>query len=74
MPTITFIHPGNGSEDIEASDGDSVMLAAMVRAVDGILGECGGCAVCGSCHVYVMSAGLAVCPQLMIMRMNCSIA
>jgi 2Fe-2S ferredoxin len=53
MPTIKFIHPDNNSQVIEANDGDSVMLTAMLHAVDGILGECGGCAVCGTCHVYV---------------------
>jgi ferredoxin, 2Fe-2S len=53
MPTINFIHPDNNSLFIEANDGDSVMLTAMIHAVDGIVGECGGCTACGTCHVYV---------------------
>lgn len=53
MTTITFIHPDNRSESVEAEDGDSVMLAALTHGVDGIVAECGGNAVCATCHVYV---------------------
>ncbi|MGJ4927327.1 2Fe-2S iron-sulfur cluster-binding protein [Bradyrhizobium sp. HKCCYLS2038] len=53
MTTITFIHPDNRSETVEAADGDSVMLAALTHGVDGIVAECGGNAVCATCHVYV---------------------
>ena len=53
MPTITFIHPDNRSERIEATTGDSVMQVATGNAVDEIVGECGGNAMCATCHVYV---------------------
>jgi len=53
MPTITFIHPDNRSEDVNAEEGASVMLAALTHGVDGIVAECGGNAVCATCHVYV---------------------
>lgn len=29
------------------------MRAATAAAVPGIVGECGGCMVCGTCHVWV---------------------
>lgn len=53
MTTITFIHPDNRSESVAADDGASVMMAALVHNVDGILAECGGNAVCATCHVYI---------------------
>ncbi|WP_316237362.1 2Fe-2S iron-sulfur cluster-binding protein [Bradyrhizobium sp. SZCCHNR1015] len=59
MTTITFIHPDNRSESVEAEDGASVMLAALTHGIDGIVAECGGNAVCATCHVYVDDAWTA---------------
>ena len=59
MTTITFIHPDNRSETVEAEDGATVMLAALTHGVDGIVAECGGNAVCATCHVYVDDAWTA---------------
>jgi 2Fe-2S ferredoxin len=56
MSKITFIHPDNRSESVDAEDGASVMLAALIHGVDGIVAECGGNAVCATCHVYVDEA------------------
>jgi 2Fe-2S ferredoxin len=56
MTTITFIHPDNRSESVNAEDGASVMLAALMHGVDHITAECGGNAVCATCHVYVDEA------------------
>ncbi|XUM23320.1 2Fe-2S iron-sulfur cluster-binding protein [Bradyrhizobium oligotrophicum S58] len=59
MTMITFIHPDNRSECVEAEDGTSVMLAALTHGIDGIVAECGGNAVCATCHVYVDDAWTA---------------
>jgi ferredoxin, 2Fe-2S len=56
MTTITFIHPDHRSECVEAEDGVSLMLAALTHGVDGIVAECGGNAMCATCHVYVDDA------------------
>jgi 2Fe-2S ferredoxin len=56
MTTITFIHPDSRSETVEAENGASLMLAALTHGVDGIVAECGGNAVCATCHVYVDDA------------------
>jgi len=56
MTTIIFIHPDNRTEQVEAENDASVMLAALTHGVDGIVAECGGNAVCATCHVYVDEA------------------
>jgi 2Fe-2S ferredoxin len=56
MTTITFIHPDNRAENVEAEEGASVMMAALTHGVDGVIAECGGNAVCATCHVYVDEA------------------
>ena len=45
---------GNG-ETIEADveEGTSLMAAATAHNVPRVLGECGGCLACATCHVYV---------------------
>jgi 2Fe-2S ferredoxin len=59
MPTITFIHPDGRADRVEAEINDSAMRAAIVHGLDGIVGECGGSAVCATCHVYVDDAWIA---------------
>lgn len=53
MPTITFTQSNGIAESVAAENSISVMDAAVVGSVDGIVGECGGQAMCGTCHVYV---------------------
>jgi len=53
VTTITFIHPDGRSQSFEASTGDSVMQLAVSRGIDAIVAECGGNAMCATCHVYV---------------------
>jgi 2Fe-2S ferredoxin len=53
MPIITFIRPDNRSENIEASIGESAMQVATRHGIDEIVAECGGNAMCATCHVYV---------------------
>jgi 2Fe-2S ferredoxin len=52
MTTITFIHPDGRAQRFEATGG-SVMQLAVVNSVDEIVAECGGNAMCATCHVYV---------------------
>ncbi len=64
MPSITFIHPDGRSETVEAETGASVMIAALTHGVDGIIAECGGNAVCATCHVYIDSVWLGRLPPV----------
>jgi 2Fe-2S ferredoxin len=58
MPSITFIHSDGRSQTVEADTGASAMSTAIANGVDGILAECGGSAVCATCHVHVDEAWL----------------
>jgi len=53
MPDITFIHSDGTEQGLEAPVGVSVMQAASGAGVRGIIAECGGSAMCATCHVYV---------------------
>lgn len=55
MPTITYTQADGRIETVEVADGASVMRAALQHGVPGIIGECGGQAMCATCHVYVES-------------------
>jgi 2Fe-2S ferredoxin len=56
MTQIIFQNAQNERVTIEATDGSSVMHAAVSHGVDGIVAECGGSAMCATCHVYVDAA------------------
>ena len=53
MPLLTYIdHQGNAYE-ADVSVGETAMQGAVDNMIDGILAECGGAAVCATCHVIV---------------------
>jgi 2Fe-2S ferredoxin len=64
MPTITYHHPGGSIDTIQAVAGTSVMRAAVTNGVEGIVGECGGQAMCATCHIYVRSEYVAGLPEM----------
>ena len=64
MPSITFVHPDGRAQRIEASNGESAMQAATRQDINGILAECGGNAMCATCHVYVDEAWLGRLPPM----------
>jgi ferredoxin, 2Fe-2S len=64
MPSIIFIHPDGRRQQIEASAGESAMQAATRHDISGILAECGGNAMCATCHVYVDEDWLARLPAM----------
>lgn len=53
MVKVTFVQPGGESVTIDAVVGDTVMGTATANDVDGIVGDCGGGMICGTCHVFV---------------------
>lgn len=64
MPKITY-HHGDGSQDVlDVPDGSTVMRSAVTGGVRGIVGECGGQAMCATCHVYVRIPYLGALPEI----------
>ncbi|GGG26920.1 ferredoxin [Rhodococcoides trifolii] len=53
MATIRFDHADGRTDTLDVADGTSIMRAAVSGGVDGIVGECGGQAMCATCHVLV---------------------
>lgn len=53
MPKVTYVQPDGREDTLDVTTGTSVMMAALSNSVPGILAECGGQAMCATCHVYV---------------------
>lgn len=53
MPRILFIEHHGTEHEVEATQGESVMAAAVANGVPGIDADCGGGCSCGTCHVVV---------------------
>ncbi|MFW0795048.1 2Fe-2S iron-sulfur cluster-binding protein [Gordonia sp. CPCC 205515] len=53
MTKLTLHHPDGRSDILDVADGTTVMRAALTSSIPGIIGECGGQAMCATCHVYV---------------------
>ena len=51
MPTVTYISCEGTKQKFEIPVGKRVMQAAIANGVDGIVAECGGQAMCATCHV-----------------------
>lgn len=62
MPDITFILADGRELGLTADDGVSVMAAATGAGIPGIVAECGGSAMCATCHVYVDEAWIDQLP------------
>ncbi len=64
MPSVTFIAPDGTETVVDVAVGTSVMEAAIMNNVDGIVGECGGAINCATCHVYVQNGDGFVLPEV----------
>lgn len=64
MPSIIFIAHDGARREVQAAEGTSVMQAARAADIDGITAECGGSAMCATCHVYVDDAFAGALPPV----------
>src|SRR4051812_50022408 len=64
MPKVTFHHDGGDADVLDVAAGTSLMRAAVHQGVRGVVGECGGQAMCATCHVYVREPYLDALPDL----------
>jgi len=53
MARIIFIEHDGTRHEVDASNGVSVMEAAVNNMVPGIDADCGGACACATCHVYI---------------------
>ena len=54
MVQVTFLQADGTSRVIEARVGEQLMFPARNAGVKGIVAECGGSAMCATCHCYVL--------------------
>lgn len=64
MSRAVFIAQDGSARELEVPAGTSLMRAAVTGGVPGIVGECGGQAMCATCHVYVKTHEGADLPEL----------
>jgi len=62
MPKIHVIRADGSARDIDTPAGTSVMQAVTAAGEAGIVAECGGSAMCATCHVYVVEGWAARLP------------
>ncbi|MBR9836091.1 MAG: 2Fe-2S iron-sulfur cluster binding domain-containing protein [Alphaproteobacteria bacterium] len=56
MAKITYVDHDGTERVVDATNGESVMEAAIKNSVPGIDADCGGACACATCHVYVDAA------------------
>jgi 2Fe-2S ferredoxin len=64
MPHVTYIAHDGKQTTLDIPIGTSVMQAAVMNGVDGIVAECGGSCMCATCHVYVREDQQALPPAM----------
>jgi ferredoxin, 2Fe-2S len=53
MAKVKFIGAGGEEREVEAPIGASLMQTALDHMIPGILGDCGGCCSCATCHAHI---------------------
>jgi 2Fe-2S ferredoxin len=64
MPSVTYISHAGTSTTLDVPLGTSVMQAAVLNGLDGIVAECGGSCMCATCHVFVQEDQLSKLPEM----------
>ena len=62
MIQIHLIQPDGSTVTLHGDAGNSVMQLAVGAGLHGVVGECGGSAMCATCHVYVEEPWAAQLP------------
>lgn len=53
MPKLIFKQADGTSVEVDTDTGFTIKDAAVDNMIPGIMAECGGQCVCGTCHVYI---------------------
>lgn len=65
MVAIVYVHPDGREQVLDVKPGENLMQAAVDEDIREIIGECGGYAMCATCHVFVDEADLARVPPVL---------
>lgn len=63
---ITYLEASGLRHELEADKGMNAMQLAVNAGLHGIVGECGGSAMCATCHVYVVGGPIDTLPPMNI--------
>ena len=63
MAVITFIQHDGAECMVDGEVGQSLMLVALRHDIPGIDADCGGGAICGTCHCFVELSGTLEAPD-----------
>jgi 2Fe-2S ferredoxin len=63
VPAVTYVSTDGEREEVELAPGTTVKDGAIENGVDGIVAECGGNAMCATCHVYVDESWIEKLPE-----------
>jgi 2Fe-2S ferredoxin len=58
MVKITCVSPKGDAKEMIAEPGECLMNVIVNNDIPGVIGECGGCRSCATCHVYIADAWL----------------
>ncbi len=64
MTTIVFVQPDGKQVPVKVQAGANIMRTAVANNVAGIVAECGGAAMCATCHVYIDEDNAAKLPPV----------
>ena len=64
MVNIIFIEESGIRHEIDVPEGEPLMYSARDGGVEGIIAECGGSAMCATCHCYVLDAAEGSLPEI----------
>jgi ferredoxin, 2Fe-2S len=53
VPRFTYVYDDGSRQTVRVAAATNLMKAALAHQVPGIIGECGGAATCGTCHIYL---------------------
>jgi ferredoxin, 2Fe-2S len=63
MTQVIFIEADGTRREINAKEGFPLMLSARKAGIKGIIAECGGSAMCATCHCYVVETPGGALPE-----------
>lgn len=62
MVAIVYVHPDGREQVLAVKPGENLMQAAVDEDIREIIGECGGYAMCATCHVFIDAADMGRVP------------